>query len=604
MVTIHIKKLAPLALVVVMVASICAGNIITQPKVAAQTAPIDTMQFRYNAAHTGDYSSVAGNSLSNGLLKWKYRTATGNAGPSTPAVVNNIVYFEGGNTNWPGIDTTIYAVSALTGEKVWSYTTGGSTNPAPAVANGVVYAGSGDTYVYALNAATGSLKWSYKTGNAVFSSPAVANGVVYVGSDDGNLYALNADTGALIWKFAGIGDTRSSPAIDNGVVYVGGNFYDTSSSSWQGKVYALDASTGAKTWDYTAGSGVHSSPTVLNGVVYLGSNDNKIYALNAATGSLKWSYTTGSSVFSSPAVAAGVVYIGSYDNKIYALDAATGSLKWSYTTGGQIYASPAIANGVVYVGSCQPDNSLYALSATTGAKLWSYTMGYNVYSPAVVSGVVYVLSGDGNLYAVGTQPTPPNNPPTADAGSDQSIHVGTLVTLDGSNSKDIDGTVASYAWTLVSSPEGSNPALSDPTAAKPTFTPDKLGSYTFALKVTDDKGVESTNTAQVTITATNDPPTANAGPDQTVKVKTGVTLDGRQSTDPNSDPITYTWTLVSKPHKSAAQLSGGTTAQPAFTPDKTGAYTFKLVVTDKYGAQSSDTVVVTANNSKPPKPHK
>jgi outer membrane protein assembly factor BamB len=69
----------------------------------------------------------------------------------------------------------------------------------PAVANGVVYVGSGDTgaythhrygNVYALDAKTGAKLWSYTTPNLVTSSPAVANGVVYVGSDDGNVYAF------------------------------------------------------------------------------------------------------------------------------------------------------------------------------------------------------------------------------------------------------------------------------------------------------------------------------------------------------------------------------------------------------------------------------
>ena len=71
----------------------------------------------------------------------------------------------------------------------------------PAVANGVVYVGSGDYNVYALDAATGAKLWSYHTGGAVYSSPTVANGVVYVGSYDYNVYALNAATGAKLWSY-------------------------------------------------------------------------------------------------------------------------------------------------------------------------------------------------------------------------------------------------------------------------------------------------------------------------------------------------------------------------------------------------------------------
>src|SRR5207302_3868589 len=64
-----------------------------------------------------------------------------------------------------------------------------------------------------------------------YSSPAVANGVVYIGSGDGEFYAFSA-TGATncsgtpktckpLWTGATGPYTDSSPAVANGVVYVG-----------------------------------------------------------------------------------------------------------------------------------------------------------------------------------------------------------------------------------------------------------------------------------------------------------------------------------------------------------------------------------------------
>jgi len=95
----------------------------------------------------------------------------------------------------------VCALRASTGVRLWQYNTGiqNMVHSSPAVANGVVYVGSGDTgaythhrygNVYALDAKTGAKLWSYTTPNLVTSSPAVANGVVYVGSDDGNVYAF------------------------------------------------------------------------------------------------------------------------------------------------------------------------------------------------------------------------------------------------------------------------------------------------------------------------------------------------------------------------------------------------------------------------------
>jgi eukaryotic-like serine/threonine-protein kinase len=59
---------------------------------------------------------------------------------------------------------------------------------------------------------------------------------------------------------------------------------------------------------------------------------------------------------------------------------------------------------MVYVGIGDSDfggfGALCALNASTGALLWKYPTGDVVESsPAVVNGVVYVRSADGDLYA-------------------------------------------------------------------------------------------------------------------------------------------------------------------------------------------------------------
>jgi len=62
-------------------------------------------------------------------------------------------------------------------------------------------------------------------------------------------------------------------------------------------------------------------------------------------------------------------------------------------------SSSAVVNGVVYFGS--DDGNVYALNANTGATLWSYTTAGAVdSSPAVVNGVVYFGSWDHNIYAL------------------------------------------------------------------------------------------------------------------------------------------------------------------------------------------------------------
>ena len=173
------------------------------------------------------------------------------------------------NTDWPmfhhDLTHTGYTTSAgpNTNQKAWNFTAAGGIWSSPAVANGIVFAGTLQGHrMYALNAITGSVLWNFTTGGMIYSSPAVANGVLYFGSNDRQIYALNATDGRLIWN-------------------------------------------------YTTGGEVHGCPSVANDVVYICSSDFKLYALNAANGNLIWSYVTGDNVISSPAVDDGIVYFGS-----------------------------------------------------------------------------------------------------------------------------------------------------------------------------------------------------------------------------------------------------------------------------------------------------
>ncbi len=90
-----------------------------------------------------------------------------------------------------------------------------------------------------------------------------------------------------------------------------------------------------------------------------------------------------------------------------------------------------------------------------------------------------------------------NGTPLANAGPDQKVTIGEIVTLNGIDSKDPEGETLTYQWSLISKPASSNAAITGTTAVQATFELDKAGVYTIELSISDG---EKTATDQIVIT--------------------------------------------------------------------------------------------------------
>ena len=187
-----------------------------------------------------------------------------------------------------------------------------------------------------------------------------------------------------------------------------------------------------------------------------------------------------------------------------------------------------------------------------------------------------------------------NHPPVADAGPDQTAEETITVILDGSNSTDPDDGIASYLWEQM---QGLSVILSGATSVSPSFISPNVGpegeSMTFQLTVTDNDGLQDTDTCIVNVTWENDPPTAAAGPDQEVDVGVTVTLDGSNSIDPDDGITSYLWTQTAG---TSMTLSDTTSTTPSFSAPNVGpngeSLTFQLTVADNGGLQATDTCIV------------
>ena len=216
---------------------------------------------------------------------------------------------------------------------------------------------------------------------------------------------------------------------------------------------------------------------------------------------------------------------------------------------------------------------------------------------AVVLATQLIACGGGGSAVLGALPgalnssSPVTEPPIANAGITQNVSLGfvsgvasKLVTLDGLGSSGPNSNFGlSFAWTLTK-PTDSTAVLSSAIEPRPTFTADKVGTYTAQLIVKSGNLESKPSVVTIVASVTNSAPVAVVGRDQNVVFGPSaiVTLDGTYSTDADKDQITYEWALFERPTGSAAKISeqDKTSPRPTFIADVKGRYVAHLTVSD------------------------
>ncbi len=183
-----------------------------------------------------------------------------------------------------------------------------------------------------------------------------------------------------------------------------------------------------------------------------------------------------------------------------------------------------------------------------------------------------------------------NEAPTVSAGDDLNLVLPVTSTNLVADASDIDGSIASYAWTQMSGPNSSS--LSGEDTATVTVSNLIIGTYLFQVIVTDDFGDQASDIVQVVLTdAPNVPPNVNAGNDRIIDLPTSSTTISANATDSDGSIVSYLWTQTSGPN--TASLSGDTTASLTASSLIEGTYTFNISVTDDDGASDNDSINVT-----------
>ncbi|MEA2427137.1 MAG: hypothetical protein QOF37_765 [Thermoleophilaceae bacterium] len=303
-----------------------------------------------------------------------------------------------------------------------------------------------------------SRAWTFNAPLGDFTgTPAVAGGVVVAGTYDGSIYALDAVAGKVLWSKHVDAPVNGSAAIDLGAPG-GAAVYVAVAKLGAPRLMALSLSSGATRWETVltsqANSSVYGSPVFWKGKLYIGTsgpnNDDarargSLVALDEGTGKVKWQTFTvppgadGAAVWSTPAidVATGRLYVGTGNNyhapttdmedSILAMDAATGQILGHYQatngdsfsavdnpTGGPDYdfgASPNLfdgPNGRRLVGEGQKSGTYWALDRATMQPVWNTTIGPGGVLGGILGSTAYdgtrIYGGDtadGQVFALG-----------------------------------------------------------------------------------------------------------------------------------------------------------------------------------------------------------
>lgn len=279
------------------------------------------------------------------------RTVGGRNHLATPALDDDRIYLNS-NGDW-----TVRALDAESGETEWTASTSAGSRSI-ACDDGMVIVGpnsEGGTLI-GLEAADGAERWTVDVGTEVFSAPAIVDGIVYAGSTNGDVLAVDIDDGSERWRTNVEAGVVASPVVRHGSVYV---------STQGGVVRALDRTNGDNQWSGRVDGMGYPTPAVDDDLLVAGTwIGGDVRAFDPRTGRERWRVPDLEPTYvTSPVIAGDRVYFGS-DDGVHAVDRDTGDriTDLNGDANGGMQSSPSIVNDTVYIGD--HEGTVHAISKT------------------------------------------------------------------------------------------------------------------------------------------------------------------------------------------------------------------------------------------------
>lgn len=236
----------------------------------AAPSPHGWLQFRGDAARTGNVPGPG--PAGQPVLLWSTEPqgVTGNVGISDPPVIADGVMYLSTSGGLLAIDTQ-------TGAEIWRVQGYGGGSAIDGDGLIVRSEGGGTTglRLARLSRSDGHVVWTSETGlQQVIWYPTIADGVLYIPSEPNDLLAMDPATGDMKWRV-----TLSAPALRSVAVTAGIAVVVTT----DGKVSGVETTSGDVVWTYEVPpGGTIGTPALADGVAYVGIRDqvsNTFYAI-------------------------------------------------------------------------------------------------------------------------------------------------------------------------------------------------------------------------------------------------------------------------------------------------------------------------------------
>ncbi len=283
-----------------------------------------------------------------------------------------------------------------------------------AYGNGQLIATTGFGEVIAIDPASGGIEWRHKTNAAISSAPLVIDGVAIAVNLSNKAVALELATGRIRWQVRSGGSSTGLSGAGTPAALPGFAAIPFPS----GELVGVNIATGGRFWSAAVSGGgkglargfvgaISGDPVISDNTVYAANQAGRLISVDRETGARNWTVNDGA--YGPVWVSGGSVFVVTDKFQLKRLDAASGDEIWAVKLPGYIkegkrqrranvHYGPVLAgNRLIVAGS---DGDIRSFNASTGAALRSVKIpGGAASQPAIVNGVMYILSGNGQIQA-------------------------------------------------------------------------------------------------------------------------------------------------------------------------------------------------------------